>query len=133
MHRLVASATACLLVLHMLLGCCWHHRLHGADDTASQHVVVSHQDCCEGHDEDHAPDQPGRSAPSNCQHEQCTFTAGNSARASAADDWYVAAFDALPTGAGLVLEGARPLRAVEVEPHGLSHVRLHLLYRSLLI
>lgn len=137
MHRLVASSSACLLVLHMVLGCCWHHLAHAAPPGANPAVAETGDDCCCAESHGPAPDQPtpGGHAPSPCQHDQCTFTVAAPLRSGALHDLSLdlALEAALPQGLLIDPCGVERLGSADDARYRAPHVPLRLLYSTLLI
>lgn len=135
MHRLVATATAFLLVLHVVLGCCWHHRAwEPTHEPSARAADVSHDCCCE-HASTGAPPTRDSGPPANCQHERCTFTAGTTVRGGPAHD--VADGDAWMAPVDLSGFGTPDSTGLFRHAESFSPRRpgvpLHLLYGALLI
>jgi len=83
MHPVAASLTAVALIVHALLGCCWHHAhlAQSAVEGGDAIRPVVHGDHVHWHDGEHDRSDDTRhhhDGDSDCDEAQCTYAGGAS-------------------------------------------------------
>ena len=71
-HALMPQITTTILLLHLVLGCCWHHA-HGCETNCCDAPAASAAACaCDAHGDGHAAGHDGRCGPDcgRAAHEQ---------------------------------------------------------------
>ncbi len=97
-HRFSTVITAIALLLHALLGCCWHHGHAHAMGCDHQHGAALAESACHEHSHEHddaedsqSQPQPDGGCPESCDEGSCVFVraesnpAGQMALAGAVD------------------------------------------------
>ena len=64
MRLFVSNLTAAMLLIHSLIGCCWHH---GHACAERQETVAIHADCCHDHDGESHDDNEAPARHHNCE------------------------------------------------------------------
>lgn len=139
MRQLIATFAAATLLLHALVGCCWHHQhveaVACSDETQILPVFCGgHFHSHDDHDHDHEPAAPAdhrHSGDDGCGEESCQFVKVDSTIAlSFPDGPAVAIVDAVQ----LVSNDGWRLRAHDHrDRHILEGVPLHLRHQVLVI
>lgn len=130
LRKLFTNAMACLITLHAVLGCCWHHA-HGDERAASGGIAVAaHAECDHCHPgDDHASPEKPQKCRTECG-SVCTFLPSQKIHFEAplmtvALDWVIVA-EAVPPATTFATIAFSRQRS---EPP----LRLHLLHQLLLI
>ncbi len=136
MYGLLSNLTACLLLAHALLGCCWHHShdCSGCDSTSTAESPPEH--CCKHHQQ--ARDEGAKpAAPCNCKvecHGVCTYLPPQKTQLDCPD--IALPFDfaiLIPAMADAQVASAIPWERASDSGGGKFSLRLHLLHQVLLI
>lgn len=70
MNALAASVTTAIVLVHALVGCCWHHgHIHGTGDSAAQ----VHAECHPEHDHHAHHDGDSEQPAPHCDEVSCSF------------------------------------------------------------
>ncbi|HYW79927.1 MAG TPA: hypothetical protein VE890_10150 [Thermoguttaceae bacterium] len=76
MCRLVANLTVVAMLMHSVLGCCWHHSHAGQPERSDSQAALLFHTCC--HHDDHScsnetAQQDGQPTPGKCDGSRCLF------------------------------------------------------------
>ena len=136
MSSLVHSLMIAVMLLHSILGCCWHH---SHEEVGCGCVTIAHSDESSGHshgtcsyssdydcDHDHSDAGPGeesRDVPhpnAPCDHDECVYMTGQGLSAPASlDVAFVPSLDC-PCATGLVADIHRRVETAEASPRRAS-------------
>lgn len=137
MNALISNLLSCLLFIHAVLGCCWHHAHDCAScGTAFYRAGGSHSKCCHAHRHtDTNREQPDDKRP--CEMEcsgTCQFVSTKKVEVEppswTATDFMADSMQPVFAGLAFLRQGWEPLRESTVAREA---VRLHLLHQILLI
>ncbi len=79
MPRFVSAILSLVIVLHAVLGCCWHHAR--CVESAARPHEYSTGDCCHHHDVPGEDGEDRHDSSEDCHEASCVFVRGETSRA----------------------------------------------------
>jgi hypothetical protein len=133
MRSFLSNMTAVLLALHTVLGCCWHHAHHCAEQSTTSVVSVSLPDGDHVNSTSHDSCGEEHQSHQECQASRCVFMVAPASERHQAATHLDMASVVSSTSFGMDFNGAGRRPAFFASNALRSPLRLHLVYQIFLI